>query len=201
MPTSVLLFLASSGSVPSQRHKPLVTVQLTDTDGQNHSLGEPPVGCDTDRDTQSHGSDASLLSPALPLADLLPSRLVCWHVGGADVNQKEIPGAGPVTSFFALSHRDARAVVSAQPPHHQCDPQPAGPAPSGGFSVSQLLLSPGGHCSRGPADPGSAWLLWPPHHLPPAAPGGMWPSVLQVWMVSSGHVGTQGYCSPLGVCV
>lgn len=105
MPTSLLLFLASSGTVPSQQHKPVVTVQLTDTEGQNRSLGEQLTGCDTNGDTRSHhhSCDLSLLSPAPPLQDLLPSQLVCWHVGGEDVNQKQIPGAGLVTYFFALS--------------------------------------------------------------------------------------------------
>lgn len=179
MPTSLLLFLASSGSVPGQQPRPVVTIQLTDTEGQNHSLGEQPVSCDT---TWSHSSDPSLLSPAPPCRIFhLPS----CHVGGADVNQKQIPEAGLVTSFFALSHRDARAVLPAQPSCHQRDPEPGGPIPTGCFSAPQLLLSPRGHCSHGPEDPGSAW---PPPHLPPAAPGGMWPSVLQVWIFSSGHV-------------
>ncbi|KFO60979.1 Pappalysin-2, partial [Corvus brachyrhynchos] len=42
VPTSLLVFLASSGTVPSQQHKPVVAVQLTDTDGRNKSpeLGE-----------------------------------------------------------------------------------------------------------------------------------------------------------------
>uniref|UniRef100_A0A8C3XI38 Pappalysin 2 n=1 Tax=Cyanoderma ruficeps TaxID=181631 RepID=A0A8C3XI38_9PASS len=42
---SLLVFLASSGTVPSQRHKPVVAVQLTDTDGQNHSLGMHELSC------------------------------------------------------------------------------------------------------------------------------------------------------------
>uniref|UniRef100_A0A8C3RKL1 Pappalysin 2 n=1 Tax=Cyanoderma ruficeps TaxID=181631 RepID=A0A8C3RKL1_9PASS len=45
VPSSLLVFLASSGTVPSQRHKPVVAVQLTDTDGQNHSLGMHELSC------------------------------------------------------------------------------------------------------------------------------------------------------------
>uniref|UniRef100_A0A8C5X7M1 Pappalysin 2 n=1 Tax=Malurus cyaneus samueli TaxID=2593467 RepID=A0A8C5X7M1_9PASS len=45
VPTSVLLFLASSGTVPRQQHKPAVAVQLTDTDGRNHSLGTYRLSC------------------------------------------------------------------------------------------------------------------------------------------------------------
>ncbi|NXX33972.1 PAPP2 protein, partial [Nicator chloris] len=45
VPTSFLLFLASSGTVPSQQHKPMVAVQLTDTDGQNRSLGMHALSC------------------------------------------------------------------------------------------------------------------------------------------------------------
>ncbi|XP_051649465.1 pappalysin-2 [Manacus candei] len=45
VPTSLLLFLASSGAVPSRQHKPTVTVQLTDTDGWNRSLGTYELSC------------------------------------------------------------------------------------------------------------------------------------------------------------
>uniref|UniRef100_A0A803VPR2 Pappalysin 2 n=1 Tax=Ficedula albicollis TaxID=59894 RepID=A0A803VPR2_FICAL len=45
VPTSLLLFLASSGTVSSQQHKAVVTVQLTDTDGQNCSLGMYELSC------------------------------------------------------------------------------------------------------------------------------------------------------------
>uniref|UniRef100_A0A8C5JJY2 Pappalysin 2 n=1 Tax=Junco hyemalis TaxID=40217 RepID=A0A8C5JJY2_JUNHY len=45
VPTSVLLFLASPGSVPGQQPKPVVAVQLTDTDGQNSSLGTYELSC------------------------------------------------------------------------------------------------------------------------------------------------------------
>ncbi|XP_030920004.1 pappalysin-2 [Geospiza fortis] len=45
VPTSLLLFLASSGSVPGQQPKPVVAVQLTDTDGQNSSLGTYELSC------------------------------------------------------------------------------------------------------------------------------------------------------------
>ncbi|XP_050833732.1 pappalysin-2 [Serinus canaria] len=45
VPTSLLLFLASSGTVPGQQPKPVVAVQLTDTDGQNRSLGMHELSC------------------------------------------------------------------------------------------------------------------------------------------------------------
>ncbi|KAF2978275.1 hypothetical protein EK904_001709 [Melospiza melodia maxima] len=45
VPTSLLLFLASPGSVPGQQPKPVVAVQLTDTDGQNSSLGTYELSC------------------------------------------------------------------------------------------------------------------------------------------------------------
>lgn len=47
VPTAVLLFLASDGTISSNQHKPRVTVQLGDVDGLNHSLGEHPVCCAT----------------------------------------------------------------------------------------------------------------------------------------------------------
>lgn len=47
VPTSILLFLASDGTTPSNQHKPQVTIQLGDVDGLNHSLGEHPVCCAT----------------------------------------------------------------------------------------------------------------------------------------------------------
>ncbi|NXE66751.1 PAPP2 protein, partial [Calcarius ornatus] len=45
VPTSLLLFLASSGSVPGQQPRPVVAVQLTDADGQNSSLGTYELSC------------------------------------------------------------------------------------------------------------------------------------------------------------
>lgn len=45
VPTSILVFLASDGTAPSDQHKPRVTVQLSDVDGLNRSLGEHWVQC------------------------------------------------------------------------------------------------------------------------------------------------------------
>ncbi|XP_009992981.1 PREDICTED: pappalysin-2 [Chaetura pelagica] len=45
VPTALLLFLASDGSVPSHQHNPRVTVQLSDVDGLNHSLGMYELSC------------------------------------------------------------------------------------------------------------------------------------------------------------
>ncbi|XP_040533986.1 pappalysin-2 isoform X2 [Gallus gallus] len=45
VPTSILLFLASDGTTPSNQHKPQVTIQLGDVDGLNHSLGTHELSC------------------------------------------------------------------------------------------------------------------------------------------------------------
>ncbi|KAM9378975.1 pappalysin-2 [Phaethornis superciliosus] len=45
VPSSLMVFLASDGTVPSHQHKPRVTVQLSDVDGQNHSLGMYELSC------------------------------------------------------------------------------------------------------------------------------------------------------------
>uniref|UniRef100_A0A8C9EHF4 Pappalysin 2 n=1 Tax=Pavo cristatus TaxID=9049 RepID=A0A8C9EHF4_PAVCR len=45
VPTSILLFLASDGTIPSNQHRPRVTVQLGDVDGLNHSLGTHELSC------------------------------------------------------------------------------------------------------------------------------------------------------------
>lgn len=43
VPTSILVFLASDGTAPSDQHKPRVTVQLSNVEGLNRSLGEHRV--------------------------------------------------------------------------------------------------------------------------------------------------------------
>ena len=77
VPTSLLVYLASDGTIPSNQRKPRVTVQLSDIDGLNRSLGEQPTGCGTSlcrpsRDIRSpyYCCDLSLvlLSPIPPLA-------------------------------------------------------------------------------------------------------------------------------------
>ncbi|KAM6128656.1 pappalysin-2 [Phoenicopterus ruber ruber] len=45
VPTSLLVFLASDGTVPSNQRKPRVTVQLSGVDGLNHSLGMYELSC------------------------------------------------------------------------------------------------------------------------------------------------------------
>ncbi|XP_064371679.1 pappalysin-2 [Dromaius novaehollandiae] len=45
VPTSVLVFLASDGTVPSDQRKPTVTVQLSDINGLNLSLGTHELSC------------------------------------------------------------------------------------------------------------------------------------------------------------
>ncbi|GAB0192742.1 pappalysin-2 [Grus japonensis] len=45
VPTSLLVFLASDGTIPSNQRKPRVTVQLTNVDGLNHSLGMYELSC------------------------------------------------------------------------------------------------------------------------------------------------------------
>ncbi|KFP01612.1 Pappalysin-2, partial [Calypte anna] len=45
VPSSIMVFLASDGTVPSRQHKPRVTVQLSDVEGLNHSLGTYELSC------------------------------------------------------------------------------------------------------------------------------------------------------------
>uniref|UniRef100_A0A8B9TR62 Pappalysin 2 n=1 Tax=Anas platyrhynchos TaxID=8839 RepID=A0A8B9TR62_ANAPL len=45
LPTSILVFLASDGTAPSDQHKPRVTVQLSNVEGLNRSLGEHRLSC------------------------------------------------------------------------------------------------------------------------------------------------------------
>ncbi|XP_035753962.1 pappalysin-2 [Egretta garzetta] len=45
VPTSLLVFLASDGTALSNQRKPRVTVQLSDVDGLNHSLGLYELSC------------------------------------------------------------------------------------------------------------------------------------------------------------
>ncbi|CAN0294108.1 unnamed protein product [Bubo scandiacus] len=45
VPTSLLVFLASDGTIPSNQHKPRVNVQLSDIDGLNRSLGMYELSC------------------------------------------------------------------------------------------------------------------------------------------------------------
>uniref|UniRef100_A0A8C0E8W3 Pappalysin 2 n=1 Tax=Bubo bubo TaxID=30461 RepID=A0A8C0E8W3_BUBBB len=45
VPTSLLVFLASDGTIPSNQRKPRVNVQLSDIDGLNRSLGMYELSC------------------------------------------------------------------------------------------------------------------------------------------------------------
>ncbi|NWR75501.1 PAPP2 protein, partial [Centropus unirufus] len=45
VPTALLVFLAADGTVPSNKPKPRVTVQLSNVDGLNHSLGIYELSC------------------------------------------------------------------------------------------------------------------------------------------------------------
>ncbi|XP_009891246.1 PREDICTED: pappalysin-2 [Charadrius vociferus] len=92
-PTSLLIFLASDGTIPSIQHKPRVTVLLSDVDGLNHSLGMYELSCQHNplvinmtygQEDPSHWTASVLLNFSSPLVGIAAVALRTSAQSGSD---------------------------------------------------------------------------------------------------------------------
>uniref|UniRef100_A0A8C3K9T0 Pappalysin 2 n=1 Tax=Calidris pygmaea TaxID=425635 RepID=A0A8C3K9T0_9CHAR len=93
VPTSLLIFLASDGTVPSIQHKLRVTVQLSSIDGLNHSLGMYELSCQNNplvinvtygQEDPSHWAASVLLNFSSPLVGIAAVALRTSAQSGSD---------------------------------------------------------------------------------------------------------------------
>uniref|UniRef100_A0A8B9TTT2 Pappalysin 2 n=1 Tax=Anas platyrhynchos TaxID=8839 RepID=A0A8B9TTT2_ANAPL len=118
VPTSILVFLASDGTAPSDQHKPRVTVQLSNVEGLNRSLGTYELSCqhnpliiDATRGQQdpSYRAGSVLLNFSSPLIG----------IAAVALRTPALPGSADPTTCL-LPHREGHGHQRYSCAHGAC---------------------------------------------------------------------------------